>query len=140
MLRLDNNFSDIPQKQGIQVKSIFHLKHWEYIVFPLFKVKWLWTDRLDIEVTPTLLGSWYSISNTKGILWNHFVGPLFIKQNWTENLYLDMLEITVKPIITETVETNSMDSIWILFCNMMELYRIIPDKLVTIKETISPNL
>ncbi|MVN24218.1 hypothetical protein GO639_03455, partial [Staphylococcus aureus] len=41
-----------------------------------------------------------------GILGNHIVGPLFIDQNLTGELYLNMLETTVDPLITEIVEAN----------------------------------
>lgn len=41
-----------------------------------------------------------------GILGNHIVGPLFIHENLTGDLYLNMLETTVEPLIVQILEDN----------------------------------
>jgi len=41
-----------------------------------------------------------------GILGNAIIGPLFIEENLTGNLYLNMLEDTIDPLITHELETQ----------------------------------
>src|SRR6202042_2167310 len=44
-----------------------------------------------------------------GILGNKVIGPLFINGNLNGGIYLDMLENTINPLITETIENQIED-------------------------------
>lgn len=59
-----------------------------------------------------------------GILGGHIIGPLFIDENLSDAVYLEMLETVIDRLILEIVE-NVTNLTRKLVCNKMELLLIL---------------
>lgn len=56
-----------------------------------------------MKVTPNILRN----NVWAGMLGNHIIGLLFMEENLTGSLYLDLLEQSIHPLITQTTESNA---------------------------------